>query len=121
MPLLINSQSAMSLPAHQLPEVISVIQRIAMIGLFITIFLAFKMLPPRPARYKKHRSVFMLLQWALMPVTSIVYSATSAYTAQTALLLGKYFDKFDVTEKATAASIERSKKAKADPDDVSSK
>ena len=120
-PLLINSQSAMSLPAHQLPEVISVIQRIAMIGLFITIFLAFKMLPPRPARYKKHRSVFMLLQWALMPVTSIVYSATSAYTAQTALLLGKYFDKFDVTEKATAASIERSKKAKADPDDVSSK
>ena len=36
-----------------------------------------------------------------MPVISLVYSSASAYTAQTALLLGKYFDKFDVTEKAT--------------------
>lgn len=119
-PLLINSESARSIVAHQLPEVISVVQQFAMIGLFITIFLSFRMLPPRPARYKRRRTLGMLLQWVLMPVTAIIYSSSSAFTAQTALLLGRYYDKFDVTEKATAASVARAKKSKADRDDVRS-
>jgi hypothetical protein len=72
-----------------------------MVGLFITIFFAFKILPPRPERYKRQRNIFMVAQWLLMPVTAIVYSSASAYTSQTALLLGRYFDKFDVTDKAT--------------------
>jgi cellulose synthase/poly-beta-1,6-N-acetylglucosamine synthase-like glycosyltransferase len=100
-PLFINPNSVHSIAAHQLPDVISVVQRIAMIGIFIMVFLTFKMLPPRPARYKKRRSVWMLLQWFLMPITGIVYSSASAFTSQTALLIGRYFDKFDVTEKAT--------------------
>ena len=109
-PLLINSEAARSIAAHQLPEVISGVQRVAMIGIFIMVFLTFKMLPPRPARYKKRRNVWMVLQWFLMPVTGILYSAASAYTAQTALLLGRYFDKFDVTEKATVTTASLSKK-----------
>ncbi|OGL22685.1 hypothetical protein A2707_05250 [Candidatus Saccharibacteria bacterium RIFCSPHIGHO2_01_FULL_45_15] len=104
-PLLINSEAARSIAAHQLPEVISGVQRVAMIGIFIMVFLTFKMLPPRPARYKKRRNIWMVLQWFLMPVTGILYSAASAYTAQTALLLGRYYDKFDVTEKATVSAI----------------
>lgn len=100
-PLLINSEASHSIAAHQLPEVISAIQQVALVGLFITIFLAFKMLPPRPLRYKRHRTIGMMLQWLLMPVTSLLYNSTSAFTAQTALLLGRYYDKFDVTEKAT--------------------
>lgn len=101
-PLFVNTEAAHSIAAHQLPEVISLVQRIALIGLFITIFFAFKLLPPRPARYKRRRNVWMLLQWVLMPLTAVVYSSASAFTSQTALLLGRYFDKFDVTEKATA-------------------
>lgn len=112
-PLLVNYESARSVPAHQLPEVISIFQRFAMIGLFITVFLAFKMLPPRPERYKRHRSFFMLLQWGLMPITAVVYSALSAFYSQTRLAFGKYFDKFDVTEKATVVSRDRVKRAKA--------
>ncbi len=100
-PLLINGEAAHSIAAHQLPEVISRVQQIALVGLFITVFLAFKMLPPRPLRYKRHRTIGMVLQWVLMPVTAIVYSSASAFTSQTALLIGHYFDKFDVTEKAT--------------------
>lgn len=115
-PLLVNSQAARDIAAHQLPEVISGIQRIAMIGLIITIFLSFKMLPPRPERYKRRRNIWMLLQWGLMPVTAIVYSTMSAFNAQTHLLFGKYLDKFDVTEKATHQSVARAKKAKADRD-----
>lgn len=113
-PLLVNSQAARDIAAHQLPEVISGIQRIAMLGLIVTIFLSFKMLPPRPERYKRRRTVWMLLQWCLMPVTAIVYSTMSAFNAQTHLLFGKYLDKFDVTEKATHQSVARAKRAKAD-------
>jgi hypothetical protein len=101
-PLFVNGEAAHSIAAHQLPEVISRVQQLALVGLFITIFFAFKMLPPRPARYKRSRTIGMVLQWLLMPVTAIVYNSAAAFTSQTALLLGHYFDKFDVTEKATA-------------------
>lgn len=43
----------------------------------------------------------MVLQWLLMPVIAIVYSSMASYNAQTRLLIGKYLDKFDVTEKTT--------------------
>lgn len=108
-PLLINNEAARNIAAHQLPEVVSGVQRFALLGLFITIFLAFKMLPPRPERYKRHRSIWMLLQWALMPVVAIAYGSLSSLTAQTLLFLGKYLDKFDVTEKAQVKSGESTK------------
>jgi hypothetical protein len=98
-PLFLNSESNRSIIAHELPLIASQLQQFALIGLFITVFLTFKMLPPRPARYKKHRSLMMLLQWVIMPITSIAYGSAAAFTSQTYLLLGKYLDKFDVTEK----------------------
>lgn len=112
-PLLINQEAARDIAAHQLPVVVGNIQRIAMVGLFITIFLSLKILPPRPERYKRRHSVFMVLQWVLMPVISILYNSLSAFNAQTHLFLGKYLDKFDVTDKATHQSVVRARKAKA--------
>lgn len=111
-PLIINPSASRDIAAHTLPTVISYIQQVAMIGLFITILLMLKMLPPRPARYKRRRTVLMVLQWVLMPVTSICYSAIASLNAQTHLMLGKYLDKFDVTDKATMASRERHKELK---------
>lgn len=108
-PLLINPDAAQSVSAHQLPNVVSGVQTIAMIGLMITIFVSFKMLPRRPARYKRHRNIFMLLQWVLMPVTAIGYNALSALNAQTRLMFGLYLDKFDVTEKYTATQVSKSR------------
>jgi cellulose synthase/poly-beta-1,6-N-acetylglucosamine synthase-like glycosyltransferase len=104
-PLLVNSEAARSISAHQLPDAISVIQEIALIGIVITVFLSFKMLPPRPARYKRHRTFGMVAQWVLMPVTSIAYSSAAALYSQGRLFLGRYLDKFDVTDKATHQSI----------------
>lgn len=108
-PLLINPEASRNIAAHSLPEVISVIQRVAMVGVFITILLMLKMLPPRPARYKRRRTVGMVLQWLLMPLTSVGYSSLASFNAQTHLMLGKYLDKFDVTDKATVASRQRAK------------
>ncbi len=108
-PLIVNSEAARSVSAHQLPEVVSMIQQVAMIGLFITVFLSFKMLPPRPERYKRRRSFYMIAQWVLMPFTAIAYSAISALYSQGRLFMGRYLDKFDVTDKATHKSITRTK------------
>jgi cellulose synthase/poly-beta-1,6-N-acetylglucosamine synthase-like glycosyltransferase len=99
-PLFINPEANRSLVAHELPTIASGLQQIATIGLFVSVFLAFRMLPPRPERYKRHRNIFMLLQWVLMPVVSIVYGSFAALNSQTRLLLGKYLDRFDVTDKA---------------------
>ena len=63
-------------------------------------FVCFKTLPPKPARYKRHRSLFMILQWVYLPVTTICYGSLAALNSQTRLMFGKYLDKFDVTEKA---------------------
>ncbi len=104
-PLLISNDAKRSISAQQLPEVVSIIQTVALIGLFITVFLSFKMLPPRPDRYKKHRSIAMIAQWFLMPITAIAYSAFSALYSQGRLFTGRYLDKFDVTDKATHKAV----------------
>lgn len=99
-PLLINSQAYRDVVAHQLPDTVSVLQQWALIGIVIMVFQSFKLLPPRPARYKRRRTVFMVLQWVLMPLTAIGYLSVAALNAQARLFLGKYLTKFDVTSKA---------------------
>ena len=96
-PILFNPDD---IAANQLPNIVSGIQRIAMVGLVITMFLSFKSLPPKPVRYKRHRNILMVLQWGLLPITTIVYNSFAALYSQTRLFRGKYLDKFDVTEKA---------------------
>jgi len=86
--------------SNQLPVLVSRIQTFAMLGIFITFFLSFKTLPPRPKRYKRRRSFFMMVQWVFLPLTTIVYSSFSALNSQTRLLFGKYLEHFDVTEKS---------------------
>ncbi len=86
--------------ANQLPNIASGIQRVATVGIVITLFLSLKALPPKPERYKRHRTIFMVLQWLYLPVTTVVYSAFAALYSQSRLFLGRYLDKFDVTEKA---------------------
>jgi len=97
-PLLLNPQD-MGIVVYQLPQVVAVTQQIAMVGLLVTVLVSMKMLPKRPEKYKKRRSVFMVLQWVLMPVTSIAYNSLTAFYSQTRLMLGKYMERFDVTEK----------------------
>jgi hypothetical protein len=105
-PLFLSPESARSIVAHELPTVASMLQRLAMIGLFITVFLTFRLLPPRPERYKRTRTFGMLAQWLLMPVTSILYGSAAAINAQTRLLMGRYLDKFDVTDKSVVKDDE---------------
>ena len=99
-PLFFNTEARRSIVAHELPQIASQMQFVAMIGLFLTVFLSMKTLPPRPARYRRHRNLFMIAQWTMMPITSIGFGSAAAITSQTRLLIGKYLDKFDLTTKA---------------------
>jgi hypothetical protein len=97
-PMIIN-QSDRTMVAYNLPNIISIIETLAMVGLVVTVIISLKMLPKRPAKYRKTRGLAMLLQWVLMPVTSLLYQSVAAYYAQTRLMLGLYMEKFDVTKK----------------------
>ena len=112
-PLLINNDAYRNVVAHQLPDVVSMFQQIALVGIVVMVFQSFKLLPPRPERYKRHRTIGMVLQWVLMPLTAIVYLSFAALNAQGRLFFGKYLMKFDVTAKATVASRDAAKAARA--------
>lgn len=103
-PLLIGPEANKSIIAHQLPVIASYAQTLALGGLFIAIFLSMKLLPPRPEKYKRHRSIGMLLQWILLPVTSIAYGTCAGLYSQTRLMIGKYMEKFDLTHKGIKRS-----------------
>ena len=97
-PMIVN-MSAHGMVAYNLPNIVSWVETFASIGLIVTVLVSFRMLPPRPAKYRKGRSILMLLQWILMPITSILYQSIAAFYAQTRLMLGRYMEKFDVTKK----------------------
>ncbi len=99
LPLYLNRRFGDQVLAHELPVIAARILTLAMAGVFVTISISMISLPPKPARYKRSKDIGMLLQWVLMPVTAIVFSALTAIDAQTRLMLGKYLD-FRVTEKA---------------------
>lgn len=86
--------------ANQLPQIASRVQTFAMVGILVTSFLSFKILPPKPPRYRRHRTLFMVFQWVLLPITTICYSSFAAIYAQTRLLLNKPLGTWDATEKA---------------------
>ena len=97
-PMIMNV-SAHTMVAYNLPNIVSIVETLASIGLIITILVSLKMLPKRPAKYKKGKNILMIAQWILMPITSILYQSLAAFYSQTRLMLGLYMEKFDVTKK----------------------
>lgn len=86
--------------SERVPAVVNFLQNITMSGnVLISFFVSYKVLPPRPSYCERRRTLWMLLQWMLVPALLIFYGSLSAYVAQTHLIFGKYLDKFDVTEK----------------------
>jgi len=102
--------------ANELPLIVSRVQRIGLAGLLVSLYICLVTLPPRPARYKRHRSIFMLTQWIFLPVTSVCYGSLAAFNSQTRLMFKWYLSKFDVTEKATVNAAGQRHSSEADPD-----
>lgn len=100
MPLLLNSGFKNSVLAYNLPIMASRLLSITWLGIFITAFIGFTLLPPRPKRYSKWKFLEMLLQWIIIPVTGILFGSIPAIDAQTRHMLGgRYRLGFWVTPK----------------------
>jgi len=97
-PALLNAHN---LTANELPIIVSQVQQYGIIGLLASFYICLITLPPRPSRYKRHKSIVMVVQWIFLPVTSILYGSLAAFDSQTRLMFRRYLSKFDTTEKAT--------------------
>ncbi|MCR4312004.1 MAG: glycosyltransferase family 2 protein, partial [Candidatus Uhrbacteria bacterium] len=72
------------------PYTLEVMMRLATFGVFITGALSLFLLPPRPQKTTSWAWLVMIGQWALLPVTFILFGALPALDAQTRFMLGKY-------------------------------
>ncbi|HEY5268277.1 MAG TPA: hypothetical protein VII94_04035, partial [Candidatus Saccharimonadales bacterium] len=93
-----------NLAANQLPHIVSRMQTIALSGILLTLLFSLRILPPKPPHYKNRHRFFMVIQWVYLPFTTIIYNASAGLYSQTRLMLGRYMDSFDVTEKAVVTN-----------------
>ncbi|MEJ6488405.1 hypothetical protein PQI23_01565 [Leucobacter sp. USCH14] len=102
--------------AAELPAMIGTVQRFALVGVAVTIVLTLMLTPARPNGVSRMRSVGMLAQWVLLPVTLLCYNTVSAMVSQYRLLVGAYREEFDVTEKRAPAAARASSARGEDPE-----
>jgi len=88
-----------TLLAYNLPNLTSRILTLAMAGMIVSAIISLQLLPPRPEGYSKWRTLSMVLQWVLLPVTLIIFGSFPALESQTRLMIKKPLG-FWVTEKS---------------------
>ena len=84
--------------ANILPQYTGMIMNITLIGLIVTTYINILLLPPRPAKYSRWRTIMMYVQWIFIPIVALTLGAFPAIVAQTRLFFGKYLG-FWVTPK----------------------
>lgn len=87
--------------SYNLPIVVRNLLILAMFGLVISSIISLTLIPKRPDHKSRLSYLVMAVQWFLIPVTMIVFSAIPGLDAQTRLMLGKYMG-FWVTPKHRA-------------------
>ncbi len=99
LPLLLGGERfGGSVLANNLPYLTRLIMTIATFFLVFSMYINMVLLPPRPARYSRWKSISMILQWVFTPIVSSVFGSMPAIDAQTRLMFGKYME-FWVTPK----------------------
>ena len=84
--------------SYNLPIVVRNLLIIAMFGLVISSIISLTLVPKRPERKSRFSYLVMAIQWILVPITMIVFSAIPGLDAQTRLMFGRYMG-FWVTPK----------------------
>lgn len=100
LPLIVGQEAQVRAIFQNAPYTLQMLMRIAMVGVFVSAILSLTLLPSRPKSAAKHKYLYMLLQWILLPVTFVLFSAFPAIDAQTRLMLGGDWRLgFNVTQK----------------------
>jgi len=97
-----NTQVKSTVIAQNAPFVLEKLMFVGMAGILLSAVLSMNLLPPRPAHQPKYKYLIMFFQWALLPITLILFGSIPAADAQTRLMLGKYLGSFFVTPKKRA-------------------
>lgn len=84
--------------SFELPIMVRNLLIVAMVGLVVSSIISLSLTPPRPANRSRFVYVVMALQWIMVPITMVVFSAVPGLDAQTRLMFGKYMG-FWVTPK----------------------
>jgi cellulose synthase/poly-beta-1,6-N-acetylglucosamine synthase-like glycosyltransferase len=79
-----------TLLAYNLPNFVSKVLTLAMLGLVGSAYFTILLLPPKPPEYGKKKYLLFVLEWLLLPVIMIFFTSAPALDAQTRWLLGKY-------------------------------
>jgi len=85
--------------SSNLPAVSRTLMIVAMVGMIFSAIISTILLPKRPRRYNFIKSIAMVLQWLILPISIIIFGAIPGLEAQTRMMLGKYMG-FWVTPKA---------------------
>jgi hypothetical protein len=89
--------------SYNLPIIVRDLLVLAMFGLVVSSVISLTLLPRRPKEKSRILYVVLALQWILVPVTMIIFSAIPGLDAQTRLMLGRYMG-FWVTPKTRPTS-----------------
>lgn len=99
LPLFLGGQEFNTLLlSYNLPRITRTLMTVAMTGLIGSAIISFSLLPKKPGGHKIRKVFYMIIQWALIPVTILVFGAIPGLDAQTRLMFGRYMG-FWVTPK----------------------
>lgn len=76
---------------YNLPEITRVIMSFASIGIISSAILSIILLPPKPEKTHLRQYLLYFFQWALLPLTLIIFGVIPALESQTRLMLGGKF------------------------------
>lgn len=99
LPGLLNSDFRNTVLAHYTPNITSFMLNLAAVGMIASTIISLVLIPKRPAGKGIIDSISLIVQWVLIPITSIFFSAIPALDAQTRLMFNKRLE-YKVTEKA---------------------
>lgn len=91
--------------AFNLPLLTQSIMQVATAFLIFSVYINMVLIPPRPAKYSRWRTINMILQWIFVPIVSTVFGSFPAIDAQTRLMFGRYME-FWVTPKTRKGHID---------------
>jgi hypothetical protein len=80
-----------TLLSYNLPNLTRFIISLSMLGIATSAVMAVALLPPRPKWFRPWHSILYIVQWALIPITLIIFGAFPGLEAQTRLMLGGRF------------------------------
>lgn len=80
-----------TLLSYNLPRITRTVITLSMVTIVSSAIIAIILLPPRPQGFRKRQYAWFILQWALLPISLIIFGAFPGLEAQTRLALGGRF------------------------------